>query len=142
MANAWQRYMDLVSGLTQVTQKRAEQVVRVLVRRGEIEAIKGEKTVEGLVSRVEANRKAVTSMARSEIEDAVRRLGLARQSDIERLQAKIARLEAELHSRPVKTAPVKKGGAKRAGRKATAEQEAPPTDEEQGWHEPDGGDLA
>jgi polyhydroxyalkanoate synthesis regulator phasin len=98
--NAWQRYMDLVSGLTQVTQKRAEHVVRALVRRGEIEANKSEGTVEGLLSRVEQNRKAVVSIARSEIEDAVRRLGLARQSDIDRLQARIARLEAEVHGRP------------------------------------------
>lgn len=107
MENAWQRYMDLVSGLTQVTQKRAEDVVRTLVRRGEIEANKGEKTVESLLSRVEQNRKAVVSIARSEIEDAVRRLGLARQSDIDRLQARIARLEAEVHGRPPKTPPPK-----------------------------------
>jgi polyhydroxyalkanoate synthesis regulator phasin len=107
MENAWQRYMDLVSGLTQVTQKRAEDVVRTLVRRGEIEANKGEKTVESLLSRVEQNRKAVVSIARSEIEDAVRRLGLARQSDIDRLQARIARLEAEVHGRPPKAPPPK-----------------------------------
>lgn len=109
MEDAWQRYVDVVSEVTQGTQRRAEQVVRALVRRGEAEASKGEKSVEGLLSRVEQNRKAIASIVRSEIEEAVRRLGLARQSDIERLQAKIARLEAEVRalSTPVKSPPGK-----------------------------------
>jgi polyhydroxyalkanoate synthesis regulator phasin len=101
----WQRYTDVVAGLAQVTQRGAEQVVRVLVRRGEIEASRSERAAEGLLSRMEQNRKAVVSIVRSEIEDAVRRIGLARQSDIDRLQAKITRLEAEIRSRPPGSAP-------------------------------------
>jgi len=112
--NAWQRF----SQATQGTQKRAEQVVRALVRRGEVEAARSERNVEGLLFRVEQNRKAIASIVRSEIEDAVRRLGLARQSDIDRLQAKIARLEAEVRvqSTPVKASrpPAKKAAAKKA----------------------------
>ncbi|MGH8929606.1 MAG: phasin family protein [Egibacteraceae bacterium] len=113
MDNAWQRFSEVTQG----TQKRAEQVVRALVRRGEVEAARSERNVEGLLFRVEQNRKAIASIVRSEIEDAVRRLGLARQSDIDRLQAKIARLEAEVRaqSTPVKAKrpPAKKAGAKK-----------------------------
>ena len=125
MDNAWQRYLEVVSGVTQLTQRRAEEVVRALVRRGEIEASKGEKTVEGLLSRVEQNRKAVASIVRSEMDDAVRRMGLARQSDIDRLQAKIARLEAELRGAKKttkKAAPSKKAAKKSAAAKSTAKK--------------------
>lgn len=93
---AWERYVDLVTGFAQVTQRRAEQVTRALVRRGEIEANKGERTVEDLLARVNQNRRAISSIVKSEMEETVRRLGLARQSDIDRLQAKITRLEAAI----------------------------------------------
>jgi len=91
---AWQRYVDRAAELAQVTQQRGEQVMRHLVRRGEVEASKGEKAVEDLLARVDENRKAISGAVRRELEEALRRLGLARQSDIAQLQAKIARLEA------------------------------------------------
>lgn len=94
----WQRYVDLATDFTQVTQKRAEQIVRALVRRGEVEASKGEKTVEDLLDWVDQNRKAISGVVKSELEEAVRRLGLARQPDIEQLQAKISHLEATIRS--------------------------------------------
>jgi polyhydroxyalkanoate synthesis regulator phasin len=103
---AWQRYVNLVTGLTQVTQKHTEQVVRVLVRRGEVEASRGEKTVEDLLDRVTQNRNVIANIIKSEVEQAARRLGLARQSDISRLEAKITRLEAMiLHLKGAPSAP-------------------------------------
>jgi polyhydroxyalkanoate synthesis regulator phasin len=126
--SAWQRYMEVVSGFTQLTQRSAEQVVRVLVRRGEVEASRGERTVEGLLARVDQNRKAVASIVRSEIEDAVRRMGLARQSDIDRLQARIARLEVEVRRQQpaektaTRKSAVKKSTAKATGKKAAAKK--------------------
>ncbi len=94
----WQRYVDLAVDFTQVTQKRAEQVVRTLVRRGEVEAGKGEKTVEDLLDWANQNRKAISGIVKSELEEVVRRLGLARQPDIEQLQAQISHLEAMIRS--------------------------------------------
>lgn len=98
MEIAWQRYVDLATGFAQVTQRRGEEVVRALVRRGEAEASKGEKAVEDLLARVEANRKVISGAAKRELEEAGRRLGLARQSDIDRLQVKISRLETAVRN--------------------------------------------
>lgn len=98
MNTAWQRYANLVTGLTQVTQTHAEQVVRVLVRRGDVEASRGEKVVEDLLDRVTQNRNVIANLVKSEVEQAARRLGLARQSDINRLEAKITRLEAMIRN--------------------------------------------
>lgn len=95
---AWQRYVDLVADFTRVTQKGAEHVVRALVRRGEVEASRGEKVVESLINRADQNRKAISSMVRSELCRTVNRLGLAQQADIDRLQASIARLEATIRN--------------------------------------------
>lgn len=122
---AWERYVDLVTGFTQVAQRRAEQVVRTLVRRGEIEASKSEKAVEDLLARVDQNRKAISSLVKSEMEDAVRRLGLAPQSDIDRLQAKIARLEAAVRGETAKKVVARKPSAakKAVARKPKAEPE-------------------
>lgn len=88
----------MATHFTQVAQKRAEQVVRVLVRRGEVEASKGERTVEDLLDWANQGRKATAGIVKSEFDEAVRRLRLARQSDIEQLQAKISHLEATIRS--------------------------------------------
>jgi hypothetical protein len=54
-----------------VTRRRAEQIVRSLVKQGEIAAENMERAVEDLLARSEENRKAVTSLVKSESERAV-----------------------------------------------------------------------
>lgn len=93
MNKEWQRYLDLASGLRDATQKRAEQVVRTLVKQGEIATDRAEKAVDELLSRSEANRKAIASVVRSETEKAVERLGLVRQKDLRALERKVEKLE-------------------------------------------------
>ncbi|MGH8886219.1 MAG: hypothetical protein ACRDYX_13775 [Egibacteraceae bacterium] len=100
MDTAWQRYADVATGFTQMAQRRAEQVVRALVRRGEVEASRREKTVEDLLARV----------------DPVRRLGLARRSDVDRLQDKVSRLEATIHNLGGTGTGSKPSGAQRAAK--------------------------
>jgi hypothetical protein len=77
---AWQQRVDVVTGITHEAQKRAEQVVRALVRRGEVEASRSEKAVENLLHWV----------------DPVRRLGLAQQPGVDRLRTEISRLKARI----------------------------------------------
>ena len=96
MNKAWQRYLEMATGATNVTQRRAEQVVKSLVKQGELAAERAEKAVDDLLQRSEENRKAVASIVRSETERAVGRLGLARQRDIDRLERKVERLEAKV----------------------------------------------
>ncbi|HUH08633.1 MAG TPA: phasin family protein [Egibacteraceae bacterium] len=96
MDKGWRRYLEAAGGATEIPRKRAEQLVKTLVKQGEVAADKAEKAVEDLVKRSEGNRKAIASLARTETERAVGRLGLARQKDVEKLQAKIDKLEAQL----------------------------------------------
>lgn len=128
---AWQRYLDMASGLTQVTQKRAESVVRSLVKQGEIATDRAEKAVDELLNRSEANRKAVASIVKTETDKAVGRLGLARKKEIDALERKLERLERQVggpaakKSSGGKKASAKKAGGKKAGsKKATAKKGA------------------
>lgn len=122
MNKAWQKYVDMASGLTNVTRKRAEQVVRGLVKQGEIATDRAEKAVDELLSRSESNRKAVASIVRSETERAVGRLGLARQKDLEKLERKIDKL-AKQGSGGARTAKkASKKGAKKSAKKAPAKK--------------------
>lgn len=121
MDRAWQRYLDVAGGITQVTRNRAEQVVRTLVQRGEIAAERTEKTVDELLRRSEQNRKALSGIVRNETERAVARLGLARQADVERLERKVARLEdrGAAPARKTSNKTSKKASKKSAGKKAS-----------------------
>lgn len=134
MNKAWQKYLDMASGLTNVTRKRAEQVVRSLVKQGEIATDRTEKAVDELLSRSESNRKAVASIVRSETERAVSRLGLARQKDVEKLERKIDKLERQggtggsaakkSSKKSTKKAAKKSSAAKRAARSTAAKKTA------------------
>jgi DNA-binding protein HU-beta len=116
----WHRYVETASGLTEVTRRRAEQIVRSLVKQGEIAAENMERAVEDLLARSEENRKAVTSLVKSESERAVARFGLARKRDVERLEKQVGRLEAELRDlRGARKATKKSAAAKRAAKKST-----------------------
>ncbi len=124
MDNAWQRYLETASGLTATTRQRAERVVKNLVKQGEVAADQVERTVEELLKRSDTNRKAVASIVRTETERAVERLGLARQRDVDRLAAKVAKLEGSATgtATATETAAKKSAAAKRSAtpRKASA----------------------
>jgi polyhydroxyalkanoate synthesis regulator phasin len=93
---AWQRYLEAASGLTDMTQQRAERVVKTLVKQGELAAERAEKAVDDLLKRSEQNRKVMSALVRNETEKAVARLGLARQRDLDRLERQIAQLEQKV----------------------------------------------
>lgn len=129
MNNAWQRYLEAASGLTNVTQQRAEQLVKGLVKQGEVAAERTEKLVDELVKRSEQNRKAASALVKSETEKAVGRLGLARKRDIDRLERKIDQLEKAAGGgrTPAKKASkkrAKKTAAKRSAKKTAAKRTA------------------
>lgn len=121
MDRAWQRYLDVATGFTEVTRKRAERVVRGLVKQGEVAADQVERTVDDLLRRSERNRQVIGTLVRNETERAVDRLGLARQRDVTRLEEELERVRASPPERPqaaAETAGSKSAAAKRAARKA------------------------
>jgi polyhydroxyalkanoate synthesis regulator phasin len=119
--NAWHKYLEAASGLTEVTQRRAEQLVKGLVKQGEVAAERAEKVVDDLLKRSQQNRKTIAGLVKTETERAVERIGLARQADVQRLERKIAELEKSRSGTTAKK--TAKKTAKRA-KKSTARKTA------------------
>lgn len=116
---AWQRYLEIASGLTNVTRKKAEAAVKGLVKRGEIAAERTEKAVDDLLTRSEQNRKVLSDLVSQETERNVKRLGLATKKDLERLERKVDRLASGATPQKSAKKSAKKGSsAKKSAKKA------------------------
>lgn len=127
MDKDWQKkYWDMASGLVEATQKRAEPVVRALVKQGEIAAERAEKAVDELLTMSQSNRKTISKMVREETKKAVDRFGLVRQKEIAHLERKVERLERKLAGDRVPAPAGKSGaaGSRRAKKKTAAEKKS------------------
>lgn len=96
MSDPLARYIEAATGLTKTTRDTAEKVVRSLVEQGQTAASDPQQLVEQLVERSQANRQALIGIVRSETKRAVKRMGLATQADLERLQRQVGDLRREL----------------------------------------------
>ena len=107
------RYLDAGMAFTALTRARAEEIVKDLVKRGELRREQVQEQVDDLLDRSRQNTEALVGMVRKEIADQLGNLGLATKEDIKRLEAKIAKS-------PAAKAPAKKspGSAKKAVKKA------------------------
>lgn len=100
------RYLDAGVAFTQMTQSRAEAIVKELVKTGEVQAQKGEELVNQLVERSRRNTDRLLELVRKEVRDQIASLGLATKDDLARLERKL-------------DGPAR-GGAKKATKKKTA----------------------
>ena len=100
MEGSLQRSLEGLAGVTALTRRGAESIVRTLVQRGEVAADRAERAVDELLARSERNREAVAELVRQETERVVGRLGLARQEDVDALSERVERLEAALRGEP------------------------------------------
>jgi len=130
--DALQRYLEAASGLTQVTAKKAERIVKNLVRSGEAAGDQVGDLVDDLLERSGRNREAITAMVKAESTRAVRGMGLATSKELDRLQKQVADLKRTLTrsqrdgeatgstTDAAPTAPAKKTAAKKTAAKKTA----------------------
>ena len=102
------------SGVAELTRHQAEQIVKDLVKSGEVRRKQASSAARDLYDRSRENRKQLTSIVRSEIQNQVQNLGLASKRDLERLERRIARLETE---RKKKTTSKKKSTSKKTSAK-------------------------
>ena len=100
------RYLDAGMAFTQMTQSRAEAIVKDLVKAGEVQAQRTEELVNQLVERSRKNTDRLLEVVRKEVRDQIAGLGLATKDDFARLEKKMS------------AAPAKKAGAKKAAKKA------------------------
>lgn len=122
------RYIEAALALTQITRSRAEEVVRDLIRTGEVESGKAQDWVEDLVRTSRQRSEAFASTVRSEVRRQLSDFGLGDINDLARRVADIlekagtaARRAGRAGARrPAGRAATKTGGARKtAARKAT-----------------------
>lgn len=96
MQDAWRAYLELALGLTEASRKKAEEIARRLVGKGEATAAQLQGLVEELLSMSAANRDALSKLVRSEVDRALSVVGLATADEVAELNGRIRELEREL----------------------------------------------
>jgi len=96
------------SGVAELTRHQAEQIVKDLVKAGDVRRQQASSAARDLYDRSRENRKQLTSIIRTEIQNQVQNLGLASKRDLERLERRIARLESERKKTTAKRSPAKR----------------------------------
>lgn len=114
------RYLDAGMAFTQLTQNRAEGIVKELVKAGEVQASKTQDLVAQLIERNRKNTEKLLETIRKEVRDQVAALGLATKDDIARLEKKIAGGTSPAKKSTAKKATKKKSAAKKATTKKSA----------------------
>ena len=107
-------YLQMASGLTEVTAAKAREIAMALVGQGMSWGTKAPDVVgqvqelaDDLVATSKGNRDLLTNMIRSEVDKAVGRMGFVREDELAALRRHVQRLElevgdmrAELSNRP------------------------------------------
>ena len=101
------------SGVAELTRHQAEQIVKDLVKAGDVRRQQASTAARDLYERSRENRLQLTSIVRSEIQNQVQNLGLASKRDLERLERRIARLEGDRKKTTTKKTTAKKSTSKK-----------------------------
>lgn len=117
------RYLDAGMAFTQMTQSRAEAIVKELVKAGEVQAQRTEELVSQLVERSRKNTDKLLEVVRKEVRDQIAGLGLATKDDIARLEKKLAAPSKKSASK--KSTSKKPASKKPASKKSGTKKSAP-----------------
>jgi polyhydroxyalkanoate synthesis regulator phasin len=90
------RLLDAGMTFTALTQARAEELIRDLVRAGAVQAEQAQESVDELLARSRRNSERVLEAVRSEIDDQLGKLDLATRADLERLVQRFADVAATI----------------------------------------------
>ena len=132
--NVLKKYLDAGVSFTNLTQSKAEALVKELVKAGEVQTEQAQAAVIDLLERSKKNTEALIEQIRKEISESAESLGLATIADITRLENLIASIKFPGSSATpkaptapaAKKAPAKKAAAKKApAKKKAAAKKAP-----------------
>jgi polyhydroxyalkanoate synthesis regulator phasin len=115
------------SGVAELTRHQAEQIVKDLVKSGDVRRKQASDVVKDLLDRSRQNRKEMLRFLRSEVQNQIEGLGLVTKRDLDRLERKVARLESErktTRSSAKKTTRKKTTAKKSTAKKTTAKSTA------------------
>jgi polyhydroxyalkanoate synthesis regulator phasin len=104
-------YLGLATGLTEVTAGRARAAAKALVEQGEATAGQVSALAEDLVTTSRRNRESLALLVRHEVEQAVKRLGLAPAGDVEELTRRVRELERTVRALKAAARPTTGGGS-------------------------------
>ncbi|HZB72778.1 MAG TPA: hypothetical protein VE395_11610 [Acidimicrobiales bacterium] len=114
----FRRLLDSGVAFTQMTQERAEAIVRDLVRAGEVQSEQTTRFVQEILDQSRQNTERLLETIRTEIREQVAALGLADRDEVQALRDAVNRLRART-TPATRTATKKASGAKKAATKAT-----------------------
>lgn len=129
MTDAFQAYINMVTGVTKTTQAKAAATARAMVKQAGLEDVATEaservtKLAEEIMNASRTNRELLQHFVTAEVDKAAARLGFARAEEVEALREEIASLRTQLNEATVragKTAATKKAAKKAPARKTTA----------------------
>lgn len=123
-------YLQLATGLTEVTANRAKEAAMSLVGQGFSLSTKAPDVVgqvqelaDDLVSTSKTNRELLVSMIRSEVDKAVGRMGFVREDELAALRRHVQRLEQQIDE--LRTLPRPAGAGKAANKPTGSTTDAP-----------------
>ncbi|MFI6830105.1 MULTISPECIES: polyhydroxyalkanoate synthesis protein PhaF [unclassified Kribbella] len=139
--DALRGYVQLASGLTEVTRQRAQAAAKALLQQTGADTLttgltsKVSELTDEIVATSKSNRQLLQAIVSNEVEGAVARLGFVRSEEVAGLTRRVQKLERELaEERAAGPAgdvavhapkhPAKKSAAKKAAKKAAAKKAA------------------
>jgi hypothetical protein len=134
VAEAFQTYINMVSGVTKSTQAKAVATARALLKQAGLEDVAAEtservtKLAEEIMNASRTNRELLQHYVTTEVDKAAARLGFARADEVQALRDEVERLRADLmeaKASTAKLAPAKKATSKRAPAKKVAAKMTP-----------------
>jgi polyhydroxyalkanoate synthesis regulator phasin len=126
-SNVLKKYLDAGVSFTNMTQSKAEALVKELVKAGELQTEQAQSMVTEVLERSRKNTEAFIDQVRRDIADSAESLGLATIADVKRLEKLIAAIRpgGTAAEAPAKKAPAKKTAAKKSPAKKSAAKKAP-----------------
>ena len=124
-SNVLKKYLDAGVAFTNMTQSKAEALVKELVKTGEVQTEQAQAMVSELLERSRKNTEALLDQIRREIAASADSLGLATIADITRLEKLIEAIRPDAKPAAAKKAPAKKAPAKKAAAKKAPAKKAP-----------------
>jgi hypothetical protein len=131
VAEAFQTYINMVTGVTKSTQAKASATARALLKQAGLEDVATEaservtKLTEEIINASRTNRELWQHFVAAEVDKAATRLGFARAAEVEALRDEIAGLRAQLKEAAARTA--KSAPAEKASMKGTPAKKAAAT---------------
>jgi polyhydroxyalkanoate synthesis regulator phasin len=121
-----QRYIDAGIAFTNMTRKKAEELISEFVQNGDLQRGEGKARVEELLERSRQGTEVIVSAVRSEVSHQLEAVGITNLEDLaKQVAALVGRGGEAAKKAPAKKTTAKKAPAKKAAAKKAAAKKAP-----------------